>query len=273
MRVADRLGDRDAPGREQQVAPAQWPKSRRPAHPGPEAVRPCPGGVQHRCRADLEDAIPPAGRPVADPDAEHLARRTPQQAFHLSVRQEHGPGADCIRRDPEDQASVVRPRVAVPERRAEVRVPDPGGQQLQLTAAQPPVRPTVRQEVVAGQARLHHRLAGRGAARDGHQEAELLDEPGRCPEERLAAPDAFADHADLEVGEVAQPAVDELARPGARAAGEVTLLDQGRPKPGQRRPASDPRPGDPAADDDHVEGAVREAAPTPGRASRRPAGP
>jgi hypothetical protein len=159
MRVAHGLGDREAPCREQEVASPQRAKAGGTADAGPQAIRPGPGGVHDRGRADLRRATSGPGNAVRDPDAEYAAVRALQQLLDLSVRQEHGAGRDRVHRHPEDEAGVVGRGVAIAERRDQVRVPNPRREELQLSSPEPPVRPPVGQEVVGRQATLHRHPA------------------------------------------------------------------------------------------------------------------
>ncbi len=226
--VADGLRHRQAPGGEEQVAAAQRAEAGRAPDRCAQPIRPGAGGVDDGRRVDLRAAPAAAGGAVGHADAEHGARPVEEQLLDLRVRQDHRAGGGGVEGHAQDEAGVVGPGVAVAERRREVRVPDARRQQLQLPAVEPPVGPSPGQQVVGGEAALHHGRPRRAAACDRHEEPELLDQARRGAQERLAPADALPDDADLQVGEVAEAAVDELARPGAGARGEVALLDAAR---------------------------------------------
>ena len=87
---------------------------------------------------------------------------------------------------------------------------------------------------------------------------------------QLALEQRLADQPEVEVLQVAQPAVDELARARRRAARVVALLHQRDRVAAARGVERDPGAGDPAADDQHVERLVGQRGE--GVVARRPSG-
>src|SRR4029079_6106322 len=67
----------------------------------------------------------------------------------------------------------------------------------------------------------------------------------------------LTDETEVEHLQVPQPAVHELARPGRRTAGEVTLLEQADAEPAGDGVERRPRPDDASTDDEDVQGLVR----------------
>jgi hypothetical protein len=64
--------------------------------------------------------------------------------------------------------------------------------------------------------------------------------------------------AERPVLEVSQTAVDQARRPSARPTGEVGSLDQGGAEPAHRGVTCDAGAGDAAANDEHVDGRLRQ---------------
>jgi len=64
--------------------------------------------------------------------------------------------------------------------------------------------------------------------------------------------------AERPVLEVSQTAVDQARRPSARSAGEVGSLEQGGAEPAHRGVTRDAGAGDAAANDEHVDGRLRQ---------------
>ena len=78
-------------------------------------------------------------------------------------------------------------------------------------------------------------------------------------EQQAALVQRLAHEADVEMLEVAQTAVDQLARAARRAGGEVALLDQSHGQAAARRVQGDAAAGHAAADHEDVERLRREA--------------
>ena len=66
----------------------------------------------------------------------------------------------------------------------------------------------------------------------------------------------LAHQPEVQLLEVAQPAVHQLARAARGPRGEVALLDEAHRQPAQRGIEGHPGAGDPAADDEHVDAAL-----------------
>ena len=92
------------------------------------------------------------------------------------------------------------------------------------------------------------------AAAQRPQERDRRDEVGREPrEQQLALAQRLAHEPDVAHLEVAQAAVDELARRARGAGGEVARLDQPDAQAARGGVERRARAGDAAADDEHVE--------------------
>ena len=116
-------------------------------------------------------------------------------------------------------------------------------------------------------------LAGHAGGEDRDEEGEGLDEVGGEAEQPLAFGQRLVDEAELLLLEVAQAAVDELGGARRRAGGEVAPLDEGRPQPPPGGVEGDAGAGDPAADDEQVEGLRAEALEVPAPAVGRRSSP
>ena len=95
---------------------------------------------------------------------------------------------------------------------------------------------------------LDHLLVQREQERDGLDQMR-----GELGHQQVAFPQRLADQLEVELLQVPQPAVDQLARPARGARGQVARLHQGDPQAAGRGVQRRPRTGDPAADDQHVE--------------------
>ena len=93
---------------------------------------------------------------------------------------------------------------------------------------------------------------------DRDEERQHPHEVGGVVAQPLALGERLVDEADVALLEVAQPAVDELRGLRRRARGEVVALDERGAQPAGRGVEGDPRAGDAAADDEHVEVLVAE---------------
>ena len=87
----------------------------------------------------------------------------------------------------------------------------------------------------------------------GDDERERVDEVRRELDHELALEEGFSHEAEVEVLEVSEAAVDELARAAARAGCVVGLLDEGDGVAAGGGVEGDARARDAAADDDDVE--------------------
>ena len=84
-------------------------------------------------------------------------------------------------------------------------------------------------------------------------EGQRLHQVRRDPQQDLALFQRLADHAELAVFQVAQPAMDELGARAGRVRSQVVLFAQGDLQPASRRVAGDPGSIDPPAHHQHVE--------------------
>ena len=122
-----------------------------------------------------------------------------------------------------------------------------------LAAAQPAAELVDRHDVVEVQADADEPVGAR-ALEGGDDQPQRADQVRGERHEQLALEQGLADQAQVEVLQVAQAAVDELARAAGGAAGIVGLLDERdrvSARGGVERHAG---AGDPAADHDDVEG-------------------
>ena len=106
--------------------------------------------------------------------------------------------------------------------------------------------------VVEVEAHADHAVGPR-AVEGGDDEGQRPDEVRREPDHELALEQRLAHEAQVEVLQVAQAAVDELARAARGAGGVVGLLDERDRVAARGRVERDAGAGDPAAHDDHVE--------------------
>ena len=81
-----------------------------------------------------------------------------------------------------------------------------------------------------------------------------VDDVRRCREQHLALRERFGNEAELEMFEVAQPAVNELAAGGARCTAEIPALDQQHREAAAGCVARDADAVDSAPDYEHVYG-------------------
>ena len=93
-----------------------------------------------------------------------------------------------------------------------------------------------------------------------HEGNRLDQVRGELGHEQVAFPQGLVDELEVELLQVPQAAVDELARPAGGARGQVARLHQGHPQPPGRRVQGGPRARDAAADDQHVEPLGRQPA-------------
>ena len=90
------------------------------------------------------------------------------------------------------------------------------------------------------------------ALEEGEDERQRVHEVGGDGAEDGALVGRFADERDVAVGEVADPAVNELGRAAGGPGGEVVLLDEGDGQAAQGGVAGEPAAGDPAADHQNI---------------------
>ena len=98
--------------------------------------------------------------------------------------------------------------------------------------------------------------AGRSRLRYGQHEATALDEVRRDREQALALRQRLAHEAQVEIFEVAQAAMHQLAGGGRRVVREAVLLDEQHGEAAAGRVARDAGAVDSAADDEQVVGQV-----------------
>ncbi len=246
---ADRLGDRDPPEREDDVAAPERPDARPGADPGAQDVGPGAGGVDHDRGPHLGRA---ASDEVADGDPGHPAGRSAQQSLGAGIGQDLRPVADRLENDPQGQARIIGSGVGVGEAAEQALAPEVRGKEEEVLGPVVAVRPPPGQEVVEGQAGPVGERAGAVSAIVRHQEAELLNQPGGLTDQSLTFADRLPGQSHLELPEVAQAAVDELGRAARGPPGDVVLLDQQRPQAEATGEPEDPRPGHAAAHDHDV---------------------
>ena len=135
------------------------------------------------------------------------------------------------------------------------------------------------EDVVQGQPGVVERLRQVRDAVDREEQRLEPDEMGREVEQARPLGERLADQPEPELLQVAQAAVDEPRRARGGPDRDVVLFDQGRAHPARRRIEEGAGADDPAADDDHVPGLVRQAsrdrgarAASGGRARHAPSG-
>ena len=114
-------------------------------------------------------------------------------------------------------------------------------------------RPCARRHRVVEVEAHAHEAVGALAVEGGHDEGQRADEVRRQLDHELALEQRLAHEAEVEVLQVAQAAVDELARAAGGPRGVVGLLDERDRVAARGRVERDAGAGDPAADDDDVE--------------------
>jgi hypothetical protein len=158
--------------------------------------------------------------------------------------------------------AVRRPRLgAVGDRGALRRAP--------LAPAERRAQLVHRHDVVEVEADADHAV-GPGAVEGGDDQRQRLHEVRRERDHDLTLEQRLADEAEVEVLQVAQAAVDELARAARGAGGEVVALDERDAVPARGRVERDAGAGDPAADHDDVEAVGRQGAQGCGSVDHRP---
>ena len=214
-------------------------------------VRPHAGGVDDHPRPDVQLA---AAVLVANSDTGHMLALA-QKAHHRRVGRHGGAKLRGRARHGQGVTGVINLRVVILDR-ADERIRPQRRRELQRrTLGQVAM---ARQPVVATERVVeHHPRADVGALpalAQGEQEGDGDHEVGsERVEEQRALAQRLADEPEVALLEVAQPAVDELARATRRARGEVARLhERDRQAAGHRveRAAGARRAG---ADDDDVE--------------------
>ena len=119
--------------------------------------------------------------------------------------------------------------------------------------------PVARQRASAAQG-VVHRHAGSdirplpGPMRQRIEERHRVDQMRSQPSEhQLTLTQSFADQGEVELLQITQPAMDELARPGRRSARDVARFHQGGGQPSARGVECNAGTGDPAPHDQDVE--------------------
>ena len=240
---------------------------------GADAVRPHAGGVDDRLGRDRERL---AGLGVADLGAAGAAALLDQPG-HLEPVGEHGPEALGLAEHGQDQPHVVG--LAVVEevaagglaagqrgqqlddlvaadhavaRRAPVRVPVEVAVADAAAAERRAPQPVDRHHVVHVQPEAEQAVGAR-AAEGGHDHRQRPHEVRGERGVDLALEQRLAHEPEVEVLQVAQAAVDELARARRGAGGVVGLLDQRDRVAARGGVERDAGAGDAAADHQHVE--------------------
>ncbi len=236
-----------------------------------QAARPDPGGVDDGASAHV---VRRAAELVAQrrPGAGDLDRTGP--------RAELGTEPDRRAGDRGDQAGVVL-ELAVPRQDPAA---DPGaehGREVPALGGRDPARP--RQRLAGGAGRDAEPVAGlhpgpeerglpvSGAVVEGQEEGQCMGQVGCGDLHQDAALDGtLVGDADLAVGEVAQPAVHELAGPSRRPEREVVGVDGEHGQPARHGVEGDAGPGDAEPDDEDVDLArhLVEPGPDPAAAHR-----
>ena len=224
-----------------------------------QPIGPHAGGVDHVVRAQLEAL---AAERVVHADAAR-APAVVEQIGDLHAVRAHGAEALGLGQHREHEAAVVG--LAVVEQVARCR--RAAGQRRQplddLVAADHAVAlglpvailapaPAAGHRVVEVEAHAHHAIGPR-AVEGGHDEGQRTDQMRREADHELALEQRLAHEAQVEVLQVAQAAVDELARAAGGPGGVVGLLDERDRVAARGRVEGDPGPGDAAPHDDHVE--------------------
>ena len=110
-----------------------------------------------------------------------------------------------------------------------------------------------RQDVIGDHPGPEHPGRALVPPQERHQERQRLDQVRRGVEQPLALSQRLADQVDLEVLEIADPAVDHAAVPGRGGARDVVLLDQQDRQSAHGGVARDGRAVDAGAQHDDVE--------------------
>ncbi len=276
-----RLGPQDQAGLTRQPVPPDhevhtlgcpYPQAHRAAEHPPDVIAPYAGGRDHRPGPDVDLR---AGLQAADLDPGHRGSRS-EQAHDAGTAQY---GTAVRRRRPcqsQRVPGVVDLRVVEPDRPAEA-IRAQGGEGTQRRAAR---QMAVTRYAAGGPERRGEQiveqdtgtevgaLPDRGGQRQ--QERQWTDQM-RCDGAQLPATldQRLAHQREVELFQVAQAAVHELARTARRPGRPVPGLEQRHGQAAAGRVESRPRSGDPAAHDDDVEDLAAESTQVP-LASLRP---
>ena len=219
-----------------------------------DQVGPGAGGVDHAPAAHLQ--LAPA-QPVAHPHAHHR-RAGPQRPDHLELRPDRGAVADRGAGHGHGVACVVEDHVVELDRAA-----DPLGAQRRYLAE----RAGLAQVAVglhAGGAAAAQQVVEQHAGAEGEPvegRADQREEEGGGPGEVRAEPRhhqvalvrGLADQGEVELAQVAEAAVEDLAGAGRGAARQVAHLQQRHREAAGGRVEGHARAGDAAAHHHHVE--------------------
>ena len=216
-----------------------------------DLVRPDPGRVDHLAGRDLEGAV---CLEVVQPDARHDAVLL-DEPDHLDGRETSAPREAAVRTQLEGVPGVVDLGVVERERADEVVGLDAGRQAAYGASRQVAVpgngtcatQRVVEQQASADVSALPHPVAQRVDELDRfHQvRAELL-------EHQAPLVQRLPDEPEVELLEIAQPAVDEFARPARRARCPVAHLDEGHRETARRGVQCGSGTGDATTDHEHV---------------------
>ncbi len=231
---------------------------------GPQPVDPGSRGIHHRRRVDGRAR---AAQPVDDPHPDHPLGG-PFEVLDRRVRGDDRAVSAGGTRGRQDQPRVVALGVEVAGAAEQAALADRGLELEEGALAQHAVRGHIaeqRQQVVGPHAGRETPEREPVTTMQGEDERKRSDEVGRDAEEDAPLPVRFPHQPELALLEIPEAAMDQPARPGARAGGEITLLDEHGGKAPHRGVPGDPRPGDAATDDQQIE------RPGAQRVERRPA--
>jgi hypothetical protein len=150
------------------------------------------------------------GHAVHQPRADDLSRFVQQHIPRRHVVDRHAAGPHRLADHAQGQAGIVGLGVAIPEATLQALGGDVRGKHLEFLGAKAAVGPLEGHQIVQGEARPVGPLAGMVAAMGRHQETQRVDQAGAVLQQVLALPDGGQGQAQLALGQVAQPAVDEL---------------------------------------------------------------
>ena len=220
-----------------------------------QPVDPHAGGVDHVPGPDLVALV---GEPVEHRRPGDVPGVVEDQALRLGVGQHRRAEAPGRPHHGQHQPGVVGPGVAVDVGVGAAGPVERGRQRDGLLRADPVVPADVahpREDVVGRHAQAEQPALG-GVGPHRVDEVHRPNQVRREAHQQLALADAFEHEAELVVLQVAQPAVDQLARLAAGAAGEVAHVDRDDAKPPACRVERDAGAGRAEADDEDVDLAV-----------------
>ncbi len=178
-----------------------------------------------------------------------------------SMIRHHGTEVRRVEHIGEREAGVVGGRVEVSSAAHQGIAPEPGLSRLDGKTRQHLVRVGVseeRQQIIKRQPGGEFPARHARPAIDRPEERQGPHEVGRHPEQMSPFGTRLEDQVQISLLQVAQAAVHQSRRSAGGPAGEVVFVDERHRQPAQRGVAGDPRPGDPAADDQDVEFALGE---------------